>query len=100
MAGRSMLPLLPHCGADAGRSRGVAHDEEGAGEKIRREKRDRTGEVRREPVLASKYFLQHNPCVSPSVSRRRFNSSDCIISAETRRHAYFLSMEILRRGEN
>src|SRR3712207_3422916 len=45
-----MLPLLPHRREGAGRCRGHAHDEEGAGEKIRRQRRDRAGEVRCEPL--------------------------------------------------
>jgi hypothetical protein len=72
VASDAMLPLLPHRGANYRRGRSDARDEEGAGQKVRRQGRRTAGEVRREPLrdccltraitkpfLASKYFSQH-----------------------------------------
>ena len=69
----ALLPLLSHRRANAGRHRVDAHDEEGAGQKVRRGRRGRAGEIYRKPardcclekfakssILVSKYFSQHN----------------------------------------
>ena len=84
MEGDAVLPFLPHGGADARVCRVHAYDEEGAGQKVRRQRLDGAGEVRREPVrccrieverfttcLASNQSLQRNRRESQSV--RGFN---------------------------
>lgn len=68
-----MLPLLPHGGENDCRDGSDAHDEEGAGGKVGRQRRHRAGEVRREPLrcrriasgrgtafFVSKQFSQRN----------------------------------------